>query len=331
MLFYVKINSMNTYLITSESYKLMKEEVNKIINDSLNVIKFDLRKDTMRDVITEATYFSLMGEMKYIILGVGDLFKRKKLTSEELEELGEEEEPLDNDMELLESYLDKPNEMCTLILTTSVLPDKRKKVYKKIQKEGKIIEIPTLSKKDLVYKCQVLLKEHKYFANYDVANYIVENSYVNYDIMTNELEKVYMLVTPKSLTLSDLDGIINESLNDNIFKYIYAIYNNDLNEAVRLSKDFDRLKVEPAALLVVMAKDIEILYLIKNGIDQTTLKRFLNKEDWAIEKYYGYANNFNLNELKKIIIKLNDYDYKYKSGMIDKSILIDLLTIDLCD
>lgn len=320
---------MNTYLITSESYKLMNEEVNKIINDSLNVIKFDLRKDTMNDVLTEATYFSLMGDMKYIILGAGDLFKKKK--SQDDEEVSEEEEAPNHDMELLEKYLDKPNEMCTLIITTFNTPDKRKKVYKKIAKEGKIIDIPTLSKKDLVYKCQSLLKEHKYFASYEVANYIVENSYVNYDIMTNELEKIYMLVNPKSLTLSDLDGIINESLNDNIFKYIYAIYNNDLKEAVRLSKDFDRLKVEPAVLLVVIAKDIEILYLIKNGMDKMALQRSLNKEDWAIDKYFTYADNFTLNELKKIIIKLNDYDYKYKSGMIDKSILIDLLTIDLCD
>lgn len=316
------------YLVISESYKLLKEEVNSIINDSLNVVKFDLRECSLNEVITEANYFSLTGEMKYIICGIGDLLKSKKKDDEEVEEVPEES---NHDLDILESYLAKPNELCTLILTTSEKVDKRKKTYKSITKSGKVIEIPTLNKKELISKAQSILKEHKYFASYEVANYIVENSYVNYDIMTNELDKIFLVVPPKSLTLEDLNGIVNESLNDNIFKYIYAIYNNDLKEASRVSKDFERLKIEPAMLLIVLFKDIEIIYLIKNGMDIGKLKTYLRKEDWQMDAYIKYANNFTLKELKKIIIKLNDYDYKYKTGQIDKSLLIDLLTIDLCD
>ena len=45
---------MNVYLVASESYKLLKEEINKIIGDSLNVVKFDARLNTINEVIAEA-------------------------------------------------------------------------------------------------------------------------------------------------------------------------------------------------------------------------------------------------------------------------------------
>lgn len=321
----------NIYLITSESYKKMNEEVDKIINSSLNVVKYDLRVDSMNDALIEAGYYSLDPEMKYIIINVGNLLSAKAKKGEETEEDEEEPQVDDPNLKSLEKYLEHPSDIATVILTTSFKPDKRKKTYKQIQKLGKVIEITTMNKKDLTYDCITKLKLHKYFCSYELASYIVDNSFCNYDIMTNELEKVYLGITPKSLTKDDLDGIINETLSDNIFKYMYAIFDNNLEEAVKASKDFDRLKVEPAVVLVVMAKEIYNLYYIKSGVSLKELQNYLHKEDWQMNQYKENADKFTLNELKKIIVKLNDYDYKYKSGRIDKSILLDLLTIDLCD
>lgn len=324
---------MNTYLIYSESYKKLNREVNNIINGSLNVIKFDLRKDSMNDALVEAGYYSFDPEMKYIVVNINDLLKNKKQSNDDTFEDEEETEDADSEKNLviLEKYLEKPSDICTLILTTNYKCDKRKKVYKKIQKDGKIIEIPTDSKKDLISLCMQELKLHKYFIPYELASYIVDNSFANYDIMTNELEKIYLGVTPKSLTKEDLDGIITESLENNIYKYIYAIFDNNLEEAVRASKDFERLKIEPAMIIIVLAKEIYNLYYLKSGVSIEKFKNYFRKEEWQLKQYKENADKFTLNELKKIIIKLNDYDYKYKSGMIDKSILIDLLTIDLCD
>ncbi len=136
---------MNIYLIASESYKLLKEKVNEIINDSLNVVKFDARVNTINEVINEANYFSLTGEMKYIIYNESMMFKASK---------GDEEKGNNSkDVDLLLSYLKQPNNNTTLIITISYLPDKRKKVLKEIEKVGNVQIIATLNKKELVYKC----------------------------------------------------------------------------------------------------------------------------------------------------------------------------------
>ena len=85
---------MNIYLITSESFRLMEEEVKKIIKNSSNILTIDLLEATIEDVITEATYVSMFAEQKYIIVKNADFFGSGKIKEAEIE--------------LLEKYLENP-------------------------------------------------------------------------------------------------------------------------------------------------------------------------------------------------------------------------------
>jgi len=315
---------MKTYLIASESYKLIDAEVKKIIQNSLNVIKYDLRVDSLEDVINEANYFSLTNEEKYIIVKCNNLFKGSKKEDTEKESTG-------GDAKLLEKYLENPSEISSIIFLSSEMPDKRKKIYKKIQDNDGVILIPSLNKKDLTYKCMDLLKQKKYKIDYDTANFIVENSYVNYDIMTNELEKIYTLIKPGVLKTEDLKDIISVSLTGNAYSYITAILKRNLEESIKASKNFEILKIDPTMVLIMLAKDFEILYMIKSGGNLRELQNHLRKEDWQMKAYIEHERLYTLEELKKIIIKLNDYDYKVKSGLLDKSVMLDLISLELCE
>ena len=312
---------MYIYLIASDSYKQINDQVIKIIGDSSNVIKYDLRSNSLSDVINEANYFSLTNEMKYIIIKSNDLFK-----------VNNKEEKSDNkDIKLLENYFNMPNNLCTLIFTSLEMPDKRKKIYKEIDSKGKVILIPSLNKKELTYKCMELLNNKGYKIDYETANFIVENSYVNYDIMTNELEKIYTLLQPQKLNIKDLEDIISLSITNNTYNFISAIINRNLKEASDLSQSFEKLKIDPSVVIIMLAKEMQILYMLKDGVTGNEIQNYLHKEDWQMKAYYNNVNLFTINELKKIIIKLNDYDYKLKSGLLDKSIILDLISLDFCE
>ncbi|MBQ6841019.1 MAG: DNA polymerase III subunit delta [Bacilli bacterium] len=316
---------MNVYLIASDSYKLVDVEVKKILQDSLNVIKYDLRVDSLTDVINEANYFSLTNEKKYIVVKSDSLFKASK------KEDNEKEDSSNKDVKLLEKYLESPSDLSTIIFISYESPDKRRKIFKQIAEKGKAIVLPTLNKKDLTYKCIDLLKQKGYTASYDVANFIVENSYVNYDIMTNELEKIYVLLKPCILSISGLKGIVSVSLTSNVYSYISAIINRELEAAIKASKNFELLKIEPTMVLVMLAKDFQILYMIKSGVNLKELQINLKKEDWQMKAYLQNVDLYTISELKKIIIRLNDYDYKVKSGLLDKSVMLDLISLELCE
>ena len=313
---------MENYLIACDSYKLVKEQVDKITCDSLNVIKYDLRVNSLNEVINEANYFSLLNEQKYIIVHADNLFKATKKE--------EKKEDTSDDAKLLENYFKNPNDKCSLIFISYEMPDKRKKVYKLLMDKGKVIINEPLNKKDLTYKCMDLLKENGYICDYETANYIVENSYVNYDILTNELEKIYTLLSPKKVAVDDLKDIISISITNTSFEFINAIINRDLKRAVESSKNFERLKIEPAMIIVVLAKELQIMNLLLNGMPKKDVQVMFHKEDWQMKNYLANIDKYTKNEIKKAIIKLADYDYKYKCGLLDKSVIIELLTLDFC-
>ena len=319
--YFDRIIDMEVYLIASESYKLLKEEISKITCDSLNVIKYDLQTNPLDEAIEEANYFSLLDEQKYIIIHSDNLFKASKK---------DEKKEGNKDATLLENYLKNPNDKCTLIFTCYEMPDKRKKIYKMILEKGHVIIINTLNKKDLTYRCMDILKEKGYFIDYEAANYIVENSYVNYDIMTSELEKIYVLLKDKHITKDSLKGVISESVNNTTFAFINAIINRNLGEAIETSKNFERLKIEPSMIIVLLAKEYQIMNLLKGKIPKKEIQTLFRKEDWQMKNYELNANKYTINEIKKIIVRLADYDYKIKSGLLDKCVVLELLTLELC-
>ncbi len=310
---------MNVYLIASESYKIIEEKVNLLTKDKVNIIYYDLRVNSLIDVINEANYFSLIPDEKYIIVKATNLFKSSKDDSIKEEEI-----------KMLDKYFKEPNPLCSIIFTSMGMPDKRKKVYKKILELGTIDITNPLNKKEMVYKCIEILKKKDFELSYETANYIVENSFVNYDIMLSEIDKILLLLKPSKIEIKDINKIVSLSVNSNIYGFLSAILSKDMKKAINESKYFETLKIDASMIIILLAKEFEILYLLKSDIPVREIQNLFRKEDWQINSYMDYKNMYTLNDIKKIIVKLNNYDYNLKNGLMDRSVILDLLIIDLC-
>lgn len=316
---------MKVYLIYSDSYKKIDEEIKKIISNSLNIIKYDLRVDSLSDAINEANYYSLVNEEKFIIVKSNTLFKNNNKDSDD------ESKSSSDDVKILEKYLENPSTINTIIFTSYEAPDKRRKIYKAIEKEGKVIGLPALNKKELVYECMNLLKAKGYNADYETANYIVENSYVNYDIMTNELNKIYTLVKNSYLNIELIKDVVSCAITSGVYGYINAIINHNLEGTIKPIKSFEILKIDPTVVLISLFKEIEIIYLMKLGTSDKEIMDYFSKEPWQMNSYHNNINKYSLEELKKIITTLCSYDYQIKSGLLDKSVALDIISLELCE
>ena len=312
---------MKVYLIACESFNLMKSEIDKLVPPNSYVIKYDLRQSALDDVLSEASYFSLTNEQKYIIVKGASFFKTTK--SEDEDGSKETKKP--------ENYPKSPNDNTTIIFASYEMPDKRKKLFKLINNENNYIEIPTLNKKELTYKTIELLKNHGYSIAYDTASYIVDNSYVNYDILIGEINKILVLLPKGEINLENIKDIISTSISNKTFNYINAIITKDLKTAINAIDSFEKLKIDPIVVVISLAKEMQIYLNLKQGITPKDIQKNYGKEDWMIKNYLNHLNDFSEKELKKIIITLNNYDLGLKSGAIDKAVALDLLALELCD
>lgn len=312
---------MNIYLIASESFRQINEEISKIIKDSKNVTNFDLTIDTLEDVLVEAGYFSMFQEEKFIIVRNANFFGTGKIG--------------DKDSEMLLNYFNAPNSLSVLIFICPEKLDSRKKITKLIKEKYKVIDIPPLKHYEIENKVLEYLKKAKYQIDEESAKFIVANSLNNYDIALGEADKIMLYYkTPSKILFKDVQMITSKQINTNNFLFVDAVVEGDLKKALDLYHDLTIMKVDPTVLISLLARDYRILLEIKtmqeNNKNDYEIMNTLGLQNWQYDRYLKKIFPFKKIELENILVKLSNTDLEIKSGKKDKFVALELLILDIC-
>lgn len=311
---------MNVYLISIESYHLIDLEVKKIIKDN-QVIKYNLNKSNIKEVIEEANYFSLTGEQKYIVVYNADFFGTDKID--------------EKNSEIILNYLKNPNLTTTIIFTTQKQIDSRKKIVKEIKDNYKLIYNAKMDKRALTETILKYVHENEFEIDYNSINYIINNSYNNLDIMFNELDKIFIYYNfPCTIKLKDITKILGEELDNNNFHFVNAVIEKDLKKSIKIYNSLRIYKVEPTSLIILLAKEYRLMYYVlkmyQNQISLREISNNLNLADWQIDKLYNNAIHYKEKELLKNLVDLCNLDKNIKKGIWDKNTAIYNFLLEAC-
>lgn len=306
------------YLIISSFYRLTNKIINDFVSNNSELIKMDCNVNTIDEIIAEAEYESLFGEKKNILVYNCTLFNSNKVDEEKTNKLI--------------SYLEKSNYNNKLFFILTDPVDNRKKAVKVIKEKGKIIDYSKIRFYDLIKLVNDYLNEKNYIINDEIINYMIKNFNNNYDLICNEIDKL-MLAFPSNVTLEQSKKIISNNISDNIFKFLDELINKNYKKADYLLKNLKTYKVDPSMILSIIYREFRLIFLYKFAtknnirIDQIFKDEFLM--DWQINKIADNSRKFKIEELSNIIKLLSEYDYKLKSGKIDKNIIIELFLIEI--
>ncbi|MCI8466843.1 MAG: DNA polymerase III subunit delta [Bacilli bacterium] len=311
---------MNVYLFETSSRILLEEQIAKILKGSTNKIIYNAEISTMEDILEEASYVSMFGEMKYCIVKNANFFGSSKLKEKE--------------EELLLNYLENPYPLCTLIFTTFDSVDSRKKITKLVKEKFTYQKIVTPKGLELYNKVASLLVEKKYLAEKDTINYLINACLNNYDLIYNEIEKIDLYYeSPTKIKLENVKNIVSRTLTDNNFKFVDAVMNKDLKKATQYLEDLMTLKVEPLSLINLLAREYRNMLILKTLEQEKYLKKDilsqLQLQEWQYEKTSKNASNYHADDLRDYLVSLEKLDYQIKSGQIDKLIGLKLFLLDL--
>ena len=103
---------MNVYLIISESYVYIKNNIQKLIDNHENVIKYDLANTPLEDILFDACSVSLFDNIKEIVIDNSDEIFSKSYINEELTK-----------------YLENPSQLSKIIFVCKKI-DKNNIYYK---------------------------------------------------------------------------------------------------------------------------------------------------------------------------------------------------------
>ena len=297
---------MKTYLLSIFSYRLLNEELDKIIINKDNIININYDESNIDDIIKECSYFSLLDEEKTIIV---NNFK------------------LNSSSKDLDKYLDNPNPNTTLILITSNI-DKRNSLYKKIKDKGIVIEINELKINELTAKVNNYCRNNNIKIDYLALNKLLEYNLNNYDLILSDLDKIG--ISYENITLDIVNEYASVLVGDNIFNLCDAITSKDFNKANILLNKYIEEKGEIIPLITLLANQYRIIYATKELIESNDqIAKRLDVHPFRVKLAKDKSLLYGVDELKDILLKLCDLDKELKSLNVSEYTLFKKFLINI--
>lgn len=160
--------------------------------------------------------------------------------------------------------------------------------------------------------------------------------YVGNDIADadREIEKLANYAAGRMIKGEDVELLVKEDLNVNIFNTIDALAENDKKRAAHLLQEHLSKGEDPFYVFSMF------IHQFRNLLKVTDLKEQYRSNEFAIAKASGLhpfvvkkslaqLRNFSSEKLKKIYQKLQDYDIRIKTGKIDIRLALNKFIAEL--
>jgi len=224
-------------------------------------------------------------------------------------------------IEDLSHYVEKPMRSTILVFNYKYKTiDKRKKLYKALQKNGVYLESKPLYENKIPAWISEYLKEKNLGIDPRAAQMITD--FVGSDLqrIVNELEKVTISLVPgTSIMPEDVEKNIGISKEFNTFELQNALGNKDILKSNRIINYFiDNEKLHPLTVIIGMLvtyfRKLLIYHSIENKNDRTAVAQKLGVNPFFINDYASAARNYSLDKAVLIISMMREYDLRSKGA-----------------
>ena len=311
---------MNYLLYGTEKF-LIDKEIKNIISkhkiDDIDISRYDLEVNSIKEIIDEANTISLFSNNRLIIVDNAFIFSR---TTKKIDNL-----------ELLEEYLKIENkETIIIFVNLNEKIDSVKKIVKLIKEKGKIIEFNPLKNINTIIKN--MFDDYKYESGViELLNKRVGN---NLEILNQEIDKLKIYkIDDKFITKQDVLDATTEIIDVDIFKFIDDIINKNKKDAIVTYKELLKLNEEPIKLIALLSSKFRLMFqaseLAKKGYTEDQISEILNVHKYPVHLAIVAGYKYNPKILIKYLNDLADLDIGIKTGEKDKDLALELFILSL--
>ena len=124
------------------------------------------------------------------------------------------------------------------------------------------------------------------------------------------------------ISMEEVKKLVSKPVEENAFELTSAILKRDLARVLSIYRDLMTKNEEPIRLIALMASSLRTLYQVKlldrKGYNDQEIGKYLDMNPYRLRYIRNDTQNFELDDLLKLIQSLSELDVQIKSGMIDK-------------
>ena len=314
---------MNYLLIGNEIYgqnqrkkQLIEQFVS--IDDQMNLTYYneDANND-IRQLIIQCQTYPFLSDYRVIVYeNPSFIFDSKLLDAKQ--------------QQALVDYLSNPVETTVLIIVINKTVNSNSLIYKKISKYFKIEKFDKLSQNDFEKLVRDDLKTNSVNISKDALDLLLSRLDNDVEKYKNELNK--LLTYGTELDYQDIDYLINQPIENDIFKLTNAINQNDLAASLKVYRDLlTNNKNDVLSIIGLLASQYrsmsQVKLLSQLGYNNAQIAAKLNVSAGSV--YYKLRDSLNLSA-KELMNKLNQLailDESIKSGLTEPVSGLELFII----
>ena len=314
---------MNYLLIGNEIYgqnqrkkQLIEQFVS--IDDQMNLTYYneDANND-IRQLIIQCQTYPFLSDYRVIVYeNPSFIFDSKLLDAKQ--------------QQTLVDYLSNPVETTVLIIVINKTVNSNSLIYKKISKYFKIEKFDKLSQNDFEKLVRDDLKTNSVNISKDALELLLSRLDNDVEKYKNELNK--LLTYGCELDYQDIDYLINQPIENDIFKLTNAINQNDLAASLKVYRDLlTNNKNDVLSIIGLLASQYrsmsQVKLLSQLGYNNAQIAAKLNVSAGSV--YYKLRDSLSLSA-KELMNKLNQLailDESIKSGLTEPVSGLELFII----
>lgn len=289
----------------SDIYDVIKKEVNKTMGSTnVNWFFYDLNEHDVDvdDLIHQCISLSMFDIPRIILIYYNANHKRTKDIAEAL------------------NYMD--DSIHCFVGVEGKKISNQDPIISEINKEKRRIEIQALTprvKQELIF---ALIKQHQVKLDHtqiDYLNHVLSNDRHQIESEINKLS-----LYPNEISMSTLKALICPQMSDSVFELSKAIMKKDLNQSFGLYQDLMLLKVDPVAIIPILAWQLRLMLQIfelrAHGMPVSSMNQVLNENPYSFDKALEYTRFTSHQSVRQLLIMLSQLDVNIKQGKQDKKI-----------
>ncbi len=321
LFFGVEEYMMNT-AIESLKHKYIEESF-----EALNFTRLEGKDIMLEDLINACETLPFMSQKKIVVLRDINGF------------LGNINDGIEKDFY---NYIDSLEDYLILILldnTSSV--KKNMKIYKFFNKNQRAVEFMKLQNNDLIhwinsilnkYNKEMRISEINYFINR--VSYRSKNINQNLFDIENELLKIINYSKTQLITKEDIDSVLINPMDTNIFELLNAINRHDAENAINIFNEMYISNEPIPRIFHMITRQIRLLLSYKlykdTGNNDREIQKELNIKDYEFNRIRSQSNKFQVKQLERIMEYLLQMDLKLKTVSSDYKLEMEILLVKLC-
>ena len=153
-------------------------------------------------------------------------------------------------------------------------------------------------------------------------------------LMSNEVDKLSLFTGGRRIEEDDIRAVVSYAQEANVFTMIDAAIEFRIGTAQELLQQLLKQGVVPAQLLVMLSRQVRIIYQIKDMRNKKkTRNEIQNKlglsSDFVLRRAWQQADKYSLARLKEVYHRLLEADLSIKTGQYDGELALNILVTEL--